>query len=76
MDTAKIFESEGIQAVQLPAKFRFDGNEVFIKRYGDAVVLLPKESAWQTLLHALKSFDADFMEDGRCPEKAITREEL
>lgn len=41
MDTAKLFQSGRSQAVRLPKEYRFDGTQVFIKRIGDAVVLIP-----------------------------------
>lgn len=41
MDTAKIFENGKSQAVRLPKKFRFSGDEVYVQRSGQAVVLLP-----------------------------------
>ena len=48
MDTAKLFINGRSQAVRLPKEFRFEGDEVMIKRVGDAVVLLPRHG-WRTL---------------------------
>ncbi len=42
MATARLFESEGSQAVRLPDEFKFDGDEVEIFRRGDEVVLRQK----------------------------------
>jgi antitoxin VapB len=41
MDTAKLFKTGRSQAVRLPKAYRFEGDEVYIKRVGPAVVLLP-----------------------------------
>ena len=41
MKTAKIFQNGRSQAVRLPKDFRFDGDEVFVHKVGNAVVLLP-----------------------------------
>lgn len=41
MTTAKLFKSGRSQAVRLPKEFRFEGNEVRIRREGQAVVLEP-----------------------------------
>lgn len=76
METAKIFENGRSQAVRLPKKFRFTGEEVFVQRVGYAVVLLPKEAAWQTFLNGLNSFTDDFFENGREQEIATERETL
>ena len=48
--------------MRLPKAFRFPGSEVFIKRVGSAVVLLPKAKSWETLMASLAKFPADFME--------------
>ena len=47
MPTAKLFTTGGSQAVRLPKDFRFEGNEVLIRREGHAVILEPvKRSKW------------------------------
>lgn len=76
MDTAKIFKSGRSQAVRLPKEFRFDGEEVFIKRVGEAVVLLPREDSWRTLYESLGSFSEDFMDDRHQPTDQQERESL
>lgn len=65
MDTAKIFENGRSQAVRLPKKFRFDADEVIVQQLGAAVILVPKESVWQTFLDGLNGFTSDIFEDGR-----------
>lgn len=59
MDTAKLFMSGNSQAVRLPKNYRFSGDEVVIKRLGNAVVLLPKEDPWRVMFDALEEFPAD-----------------
>ena len=76
METARIFENGRSQAVRLPKKFRFDGDEVFVQRLGDAVLLTPKADAWQTFMSGLNSFTKDFMADGRETEFPTARESL
>jgi antitoxin VapB len=41
MNTAKIFQHGGSQAVRLPKAFRFDAREVLIEKHGEEVVLKP-----------------------------------
>ncbi len=42
MPVAKLFPTGGSQAVRLPKEYRFEGDEVLIRREGKAVVLEPK----------------------------------
>lgn len=67
MRTAKIFQNGQSQAVRLPKEFRFTGNEVWVKRMGNAVVLIPMNSAWDSLLSSLDLFPPDFMTDREQP---------
>lgn len=41
METAKLFMTGRSQAVRLPKAFRFEGQEVLIKRVGTGVLLMP-----------------------------------
>lgn len=61
MEIARLFQNGKSQAVRLPKAFRFAGDRVFIKRVGNAVVLLPYEHGWDTLVESLERFSDDFM---------------
>lgn len=68
MTTAKLFKNGKSQAVRLPKDFRFEGDEVVIKKVGNAVVLLPKEHFYQVLIDSLEMFTSDFMDTRDQPE--------
>ena len=76
MKTAKLFKNGESQAVRLPKEFRFSGEEVFIKRAGDAVVLFPTARSWDVLLESLDKFPPDFMSDRAQPDTAEGRDSL
>lgn len=63
MKTAKIFQNGQSQAVRLPKEFRFSGEEVYIKKSGDTVILIPKKNPWEGLRKSLSMFTSDFMEE-------------
>ena len=58
--TAKLIKNGRSQAVRLPKEYRFEGEEVYIKRVGSAVVLLPKAKDWSALLASLEMFEPGF----------------
>jgi antitoxin VapB len=62
MKTAKIFWSGRSQAVRLPKNFRFDGEEVRIRRHGNAVILEPLTDNWQWLDAITEKLDDDFVQ--------------
>jgi len=62
MEKAKIFWSGRSQAVRLPKNFRFDGEEVRIRRHGSAVILEPLASDWQWLDAIAEKLDDDFVQ--------------
>jgi antitoxin VapB len=74
--TAKLFKNGESQAVRLPKEFRFSGDEVFIKRIGSAVILLPKAKSWDRLIDSLAKFPDDFMTDREQPSAPDRREGL
>lgn len=76
MKTAKLFQNGQSQAVRLPKEFRFEGDEVFIKKVGNATVLLPIEDPWQPLFNSLDKFTPDFMDIRDQPEAQQDREDL
>lgn len=76
MQTAKIFRHGRSQAVRLPEEFQFSGDDVYIQRVGDSVVLFPKEKLWETFLHGLNGFTDDFMAEGRDQGEMQEREGL
>ena len=63
MKTAKVFQNGQSQAVRLPKEFRFDDSEVFIKKSGNVVQLIPRSDSWNSLFGSLKKFSRDFMTD-------------
>jgi antitoxin VapB len=64
-----LFKNGGSQAVRLPKEFRFEGSRVFIKKVGDAVVLLPRQDSWDMLFDSLEQFTDDFMVTRDQPEQ-------
>ena len=75
MQTAKIFTNGRSQAVRLPKDFRFDSNDVFIKKIGKMVILLPKDDPWFSMINSLDQFTDDFMDNRNQPEQDL-REDL
>ena len=62
MAVAKLFKNGRSQPVRLPKEFRFEGDEVNIRRSGKKVVLEPKKRrAWpKGYWRSWKSVPADF----------------
>ena len=67
MQTAKLFQNGKSQAVRLPKEFRFMGDQVYLKRVGNALVLLPYDTPWQSLVDSLALFSDDFMQERSQP---------
>lgn len=74
MDTAKLFKNGKSQAVRLPRDFKFQGKEVYIKRIGENVVLIPKDNPWESLINSLGKFSTDFMSRRR--QSALEKREI
>ncbi len=68
MKRARLFKNGQSQAVRLPKEFRFEGDFVYVKKSGNAVVLLPAAAAWDSLVASLDKFSDDFMPERTQPE--------
>ncbi|WP_017653300.1 antitoxin [Fortiea contorta] len=61
MNIAKLATEGTRQIVILPEDFQLTGNEVYIKKVGNAIVLIAKDNPWQSLIDSLDNFSDDFM---------------
>lgn len=76
MEIAKVFENGRSQAVRIPQKYRFNVDEVVIRKLGDAVLLVPKDKVWETFMNGLNGFSDDFFAEGRVDLPPQERENL
>ena len=60
METAKIFNNGGSQAIRLPKSCRFTDDEVLVKKVYGIVMLMPKTDKWKSLRDSLNLFTDDF----------------
>ncbi len=65
--TAKLFRNGRSQAVRLPAEYRFEGSEVYVRRdptTGD-VILSRRPESWKDFFQLMKTIDVpeDFLAD-------------
>ncbi|OGQ34430.1 MAG: virulence factor [Deltaproteobacteria bacterium RIFCSPHIGHO2_12_FULL_43_9] len=67
MKKARLFRNGQSQAVRLPKEFRMRGSEVYIKQFGNAVVLIPKDNPWQSLIEGVKKFSSDYLSSRKQP---------
>ena len=69
METAKLFLNGRSQAVRLPKAFRFEGNEVYIKKLSSGVLLIPKDATlWDIWEQNLMEHDEPFMAERKQPK--------
>ncbi|MEH1882510.1 antitoxin [Nostoc sp.] len=61
MNTAKLTTDGTHQIVILPKEFQLTGTEVYIKKIGNAIVLIAKHNPWESLIDSLDNFSDDFM---------------
>lgn len=59
MKTAKIFQHGNSQAVRLPKEFRFEEDEVIVKRHAGGVLLLPRRYLFDDLMDVVATFQGE-----------------
>lgn len=67
MNIAQISTDGTHQIVILPEDFQLAGTEVYIKKMGNAIVLIDKDNPWQSLFNSLEQFSDDFMTNRNQP---------
>lgn len=75
METAKVITEGTTQMVILPENVHIDSSEVYVKKWGDSIILLTKDNPWNALYESLDQFSDDFMEIREQPSLQ-NREEL
>ena len=77
---AKLFNNGRSQAVRLPAAYRFEGTEVYIRKDPDTgdVILSPRPESWDGLLEAIKAGGVpdDFLAPGERDHAQGSRDPL
>lgn len=76
MKTARLFQNGQSQAIRLPKEFRLNGDKVFIKKMGNALIIIPYQNSWESLVESLDQFSDDFMQEREQPFEQQTRENL
>ena len=77
MNTAKLFINGRSQAVRLPKAYRFEGNEVYVKKVVGGVLLIPKnQSVWDLWEKNLMKYDVPFMPERNQRELQQERDSL
>jgi len=75
MLTAKLFKNGQSQAVRLPKECRFEADEVYIKKIGLLVLLIPRGREWEIFMDGINGFSDDFTVE-RLNELPADRTEL
>lgn len=63
MEIAKLKTEKNQQIVILPENYCLEGNEVYLKKIGNAIVLISQQNPYQCLWDSLDLFSEDFMEN-------------
>jgi antitoxin VapB len=70
MQSASVITCGESQSVELPKGFQIDGAEVFVKRLGSSILLLPTNAdPWDLMAGSLDQFTNDFMNDRAQPSQ-------
>ena len=75
IQTTKVFMNGRSQAVRIPQEYRFEEDELFINKIGDALILTPRSALIDTLRVGAEMIPDDFM-DSRPEEIGSEREDL
>jgi antitoxin VapB len=68
MKLIEVITSGSEQSIHLPSDCRIEATEVFVKRVGRSLLLIPKDvNPWDMFSQSLEEFTADYMQDRSQP---------
>jgi antitoxin VapB len=74
MKIVEVINNGHDQSIRLPDDCRLESSEVFVKRIGRSVVLIPKDvDPWQMFAQSLEDFTNDYMEERAQPPQQPQR---
>jgi antitoxin VapB len=81
MDKTTLFKNGGSQAVRIPKDYRFEGDEVYIKKVPEGVLLVAKKEhearIWETWIENMAKFDEPLeIERGGLPQERDELDEI
>jgi antitoxin VapB len=75
MLTTKVFRSGNSQAIRIPKEYQIDGEELYINKIGNAIVIFPKNDPWDLFKKSLADFSDDYFMEGRNQPKMQKRKQ-
>jgi len=75
MDKAKIIRVGRSQAVRLPKRYRFEGDEVCISKIDDVVILFPRKKGWEVMARGIQRFTDDAFAERDQPARTVECED-
>jgi antitoxin VapB len=76
MLTTKVFKSGNSQAIRIPKEYHIDGEELYINKIGNTLVIFPKDDPWELFKKSLADFSDDYFTDGRNQPKMQGRKQI
>ncbi|MDR0668508.1 MAG: antitoxin [Treponema sp.] len=65
MLTTRVFKSGNSQAVRIPKEYKIDGEELYINKIGNTIIIFPKNDPWDLFKKSLTDFSDDYFTEGR-----------
>lgn len=70
MKIVEVINNGGEQSIRLPDDYHLESSQVFVKRIGRSLVLIPKDvDPWEMFVEGLEDFTNDFMQERAQPSQ-------
>lgn len=71
IETIKIQDISGEQVIKIPKNLKIDDDQVYLKKVGDLLYVIPFHKPWQSLIDSLEEFSPDFMDERNQPPHQV-----
>lgn len=65
--TAKIIKQSGSQVIQIPDNMKIEDDQVYLKKIGNSIYVIPFHNPWDSLIESTDQFTDDYMNERQQP---------
>lgn len=67
IEAVDIQNISGVQSIHLPNELRINDDNVYLKKVGNVIYIIPWHNPWQNFYDSLSGFSDDFMDERNQP---------
>jgi antitoxin VapB len=76
MTTTHINKNDKLQTITIPEEMKIDDDKVYLKKVGNAILIIPFHNPWYNMIESIDNFSDDYLSEERSQLSNTNRTEL